>query len=166
MGKGCHPLSAAIYLKHIEGRTRFCGPIHPKSISARTHALTRMPNFENQGHLRDSYTDIEDYAMVHIVFDDGTIADITASELVHGGIKNCVEVHANNHRSICNIAPNDAMLTYNPLDENFRDIYVGFENPQGGGNFTVVFRRKGCFYRAGVYGGTVCVGVHAEDGYR
>ena len=124
MGKGCHPLSAAIYLKHAEGRTRSGIPIHPKTISARTHAITRMPNFENQGHLKDTYTDIEDYAMIHIVFEDGTIADITASELVHGGVKNYVEVHANNHRSICNIAPNDAMLTYNPVDENYNDIYV------------------------------------------
>ena len=124
MGKGSHPLSAAIYLKHTEGRVRFGKPIHPKTISARTHALTRMPNFENQGHLRDSYTDIEDYAIIHIVFEDGTIADITASELVHGGVKNRVEVHANNHRSICNITPNDAMQTYNPVDENFSDIYV------------------------------------------
>jgi predicted dehydrogenase len=124
MGKGSHPLSAAIYLKHTEGRVRFGKPIHPKTISARTHALTRMTNFENQGHLRDSYTDIEDYAIIHIVFEDGTIADITASELVHGGVKNRVEVHANNHRSICNITPNDAMQTYNPVDENFSDIYV------------------------------------------
>jgi predicted dehydrogenase len=124
MGKGCHPLSVAIYLKHAEGRARFGKPIHPRTISARTHAVTRMPGYADQGHLRGGYTDIEDYALAHVVFEDGTMADVTASELVHGGVKNCVEVHANNHRTICNIAPNDAMLTYNPVDENFGDIYV------------------------------------------
>ncbi len=124
MGKGSHPLSAAVYLKHAEGIARFGKPIHPMTVSARTHAVTRMLDFEDQGHLRGGYTDIEDYALVHIVFEDGTMADITASELIHGGIRNCVEVHANNHRSICNIAPNDAMQTYNPVEENFRDIYV------------------------------------------
>lgn len=124
MGKGCHPLTGAIYLKHVEGRVRFGKAIRPKSISARTHAITRMDNFQNEGHLRDSYTDVEDYANIHVTFEDGTIADIVASELLHGGVKNYLEVHANNHRTICNLTPNDAMQTYNPVDENFRDIYV------------------------------------------
>jgi predicted dehydrogenase len=124
MGKGAHPMAAAIYLKHVEGKTRFGQPIRPKSVTARVHAITRMDNFINEGHLRDSYTDVEDYASVHLVFEDGTIADITASELLHGGVKNYVEVHANNHRTICNITPNNAMQTYNPAEENFSDIYV------------------------------------------
>lgn len=124
MGKGSHPLTASIYLKHVEGRARNGQPIRPKSISARTHNITRMPSFKNEGHLRNTYTDVEDYATVHIVFEDGTIADIVASELLQGGVKNVVEVHANNHRTLCNIAPNDAMMTYNPREENFNEIYV------------------------------------------
>ena len=43
---------------------------------------------------------------------------------LQGGVKNYVEVHANNHRTICNIAPNNAMQTYNPAEQNFQDIYV------------------------------------------
>ena len=124
MGKGCHPLSAAIYFKQVEGRTRNGKAIMPKSVSARTHAITRMPGFKNEGHLRDSYTDVEDYAMIHVVFEDGTIADIVASELLQGGVKNYIEVHANNHRTICNIAPNNAMQTYNPKDDYLKDVYV------------------------------------------
>ena len=83
-----------------------------------------MKGYENKGHLRDTYTDIEDYAVLHLVFEDGSFADITASGLLHGGVKNYVEVHANNHRTICNIAPNNAMMTYNPDEANFKDIYV------------------------------------------
>ena len=124
MGKGCHPLTAAIYLKHVEGRALNGKPIRPKTISSRTHAITRMPNFRNEGHLKDTYKDVEDYAMAHIVFEDGTIADISASELVHGGVKNYLEVNANNHRTICNISPNNAMQTYNPVEDNFKNIYV------------------------------------------
>ena len=124
MGKGCHPLTAAIYLKHVEGRVRNGRPIRPKSITARTHAITRMESFKNEGHLRDFYTDVEDYAFTHVVFDDGTIADIVASELLHGGVKNFLEIHANNHRTICNLTPNNAMHMYNPVGENFKDIYV------------------------------------------
>jgi predicted dehydrogenase len=124
MGKGCHPLSAAIYLKQVEGRLENGRSIHPKTVSARTHAVTRMPGYKNEGQLRDTYKDVEDYAMVHLVFEDGSIADIVASELLQGGVKNYVEVHANNHRTICNMAPNNAMQTYNPNEANFKDIYV------------------------------------------
>lgn len=124
MGKGCHPLSAAIYLKHVEGQARNARPIRPKSVSCRVHSITRLDNYKNNPHLRDSYLDVEDYAFTHVVFEDGTVADITASELLHGGVKNYLEVHAHNHRTICNLTPNNAMQTYNPVEENFRDIYV------------------------------------------
>ena len=58
---------------------------------------------------------------------DGTrapVADIFASEIVMGGIHNWLEVMANNHRAVCNINPNTAMQTYNPIEEQFRDVYV------------------------------------------
>jgi predicted dehydrogenase len=124
IGKGAHPIAAAIYLKHIEGKTRNGNPIRPKTISTRTHAITRMSNYLNDGHLKVTYKDVEDYATCHIVFEDGTIADIVVSELLHGGVKNYIEIHANNHRTICNITPNNTMQTYNPVEENFIDIYV------------------------------------------
>ncbi len=124
IGKGSHPIAVAIYLKQVEGIARNGKTIRPVSVSARTHTITRMPNFQNEGHLRNTYKDVEDYASINLVFEDGTIADIVASELLQGGVKNYVEVHANNHRTICNIGPNTAMQTYNPIDENFKDIYV------------------------------------------
>ncbi|MCM4158182.1 Gfo/Idh/MocA family oxidoreductase [Gramella sp. AN32] len=124
MGKGCHPLTGAIYLKHVEGKVKNGKPIRPKSVTCRVHSITRLLNFKNEGHLKDSYTDVEDYALTHVVFEDGTVADITASELLHGGVKNYLEVHANNHRTICNLIPNNAMQTYNPKNSNFEDIYV------------------------------------------
>jgi predicted dehydrogenase len=124
VGKGCHPLSAAIYLKQAEGMARISKPIMPVSVSARVHAITRMPGYINKKHLRDTYTDVEDYGTMHVVFEDGTIADITACELLQGGVKNYLEVHTNNHRTICNMGPNNAMQTFNPVEENFNDIYV------------------------------------------
>ncbi len=124
IGKGCHPLTAALYLKRVEGRVRGTGPIPPKSVSARIHAITRLDRFVDAGHLRADYHDIEDFSLMHVVFEDGTIADIFSSDIVMGGIHNWLEVNANNHRTICNINPNTAMETYNPVDQNFRDIYL------------------------------------------
>ncbi|MDT0645125.1 Gfo/Idh/MocA family oxidoreductase [Zunongwangia sp. F260] len=124
MGKGCHPLAGALYLKYVEGKARNGKSIRPKTVTCRVHAITRMPNYKNEKHLKDSCTDVEDYALTHIVFEDGTVADIVASELLHGGVKNYLEVHASNHRTVCNLTPNNAMQTYNPVEENFEDIYV------------------------------------------
>ncbi len=36
VGKGCHPLSAALYLKRAEGESRNGVPIRPATVSART----------------------------------------------------------------------------------------------------------------------------------
>ena len=124
IGKGCHPLTAALYLKRVEGRVRNSQPIQPRSVSARTHALTRENHFIDLGHLRADYPDIEDFSVLHVTFGDGMIADIFASDIVMGGIHNWLEVVANNHRTFCNINPNTAMQTYNPVDQNFKDIYI------------------------------------------
>lgn len=124
MGKGCHPLAGAIYLKHVEGKRNNGKPIRPKYVSCRVHHITGLPNYKNLKHLKDHYTDVEDYAITHVIFEDETVADITASELLQGGVKNYLEVHANDHRTICNLTPNNAMQTFNPKDEYFEDIYV------------------------------------------
>ena len=124
MGKGCHPLAVALYFKQVEGRVRNGVPIRPKSITARTHAITRMPNFKNEGYLRTTYKDIEDFALMHVEFEDGTMASLFASELVLGGVNNWIEVHTTNHRSKCQMSHNDAMKTYTPAEQHFKDVYV------------------------------------------
>jgi predicted dehydrogenase len=124
IGKGVHPLTAALYLKRVEGRARNGRPIRPAAVSARMHSLTRLEGFADRGFLRTDYHDVEDFSSTHVVFEDGTVADIFASEIVMGGIHNWLEVMANNHRAVCNINPNTAMQTYNPAEAQFRDIYV------------------------------------------
>jgi predicted dehydrogenase len=115
LSKGCHPMTTALYLK---------SPIRPATVSARTHRLTKLASFQDQGHLRTGYDDIEDYGAIHVVFEDGTVADIFASEVVLGGVANWIEVYATNHRTRCNLNPTDALTTYNAREEYFKDIYV------------------------------------------
>jgi predicted dehydrogenase len=124
VGKGCHPLTAALYLKKMEGIFRNGAAIRPKFVSGRMHKLTQLTNYINQNHFRSDYKDVEDFALMHITFEDGTVADIYSCEIVHGGVHNWLEVNANNHRTICNINPNTSMQTYNPVEQNFQDIYV------------------------------------------
>ena len=124
IGKGCHPLTAALYLKQVEGKARDGQPIRPQTVTARIHAMTRMPTFRDEGHIRADYFDIDDFSMMHVTFEDGTAATIFASDIILGGIHNWLEVAANNHRTLCNINPNTALQTYNPVEANFEDIYV------------------------------------------
>src|SRR6478736_4304622 len=164
IGKGCHPLSAAIYFKHVEGRARNGKPIRPATITARTHAITRMPSFKNEGYLRTSYTDVEDFALMHITFEDGTIADLFASELVLGGVHNWIEINTSNHRTVCNINPNNSMQSYTPDQQHFNDVYVvektepkqgwSFISPDEGW-FAGYQHEMEAFYRSAAYGDTI-----------
>ena len=164
MGKGCHPLSAAIYFKHVEGRTKNGLPIRPATITARTHAITRMPTFKNEGYLRAGYTDVEDFALMHITFTDGTIADLFASELVLGGVHNWIEINTTNHRTICNINPNTSMQAYTPKQTHFDDVYVveKTETKQGWssvspdeGWFAGYQHEMDAFYRTAAFGDAI-----------
>lgn len=137
VGKACHPLSAALYLKRVEAEARDGVPIRPITVSARTHEITRLASYRDEGFLRTSYKDIEDYAQVHIKFSDGTVADIFASELVVGGVQNSLEVICNNHRTRCNLNPINALETFNASEDRFKEVYVvekigtkqGWSNP-------------------------------------
>jgi predicted dehydrogenase len=164
IGKGCHPLSAALYFKQVEGKARNGKPIRPAAISARTHAVTRMPGYKNEGYLRTTYKDIEDFAMMHVVFEDETFADIFASELVLGGVHNWIEVNTSNHRTICNINPNNSMQTYTPDEKHFSDVYLveKTETKQGWSSvspdeswFTGYQHEMEAFYRTAAFGDPV-----------
>jgi predicted dehydrogenase len=164
IGKGCHPLAAAIYFKHAEGRTKNGSPVRPKTITARTHAITRMPAFKNEGYLRANYTDVEDFAMMHITFEDDTIADLFASELVLGGVHNWIEINTTNHRTVCNINPNNSMQSYTPDQKHFADVYIvektetkqgwSFVSPEESW-FAGYQHEMEAFYKSIAYGSTI-----------
>ncbi len=162
IGKGCHPLAAALYFKQVEGRVRTGKPIRPETVTCRTHAITRMPGYIDNKHLRTTYQDIEDFSMIHVIFNDTTFADIFASELVLGGVHNWIELNTNNHRTVCNISPNNSMQTYTPDENHFRDVYIveKTETKQGWSSvspdeswFTGYQHEMEAFYRAAANGG-------------
>jgi len=124
VGKGCHPLTACLYLKAVEGRARGDRAIRPATVSCRVHDITRLPGYRDRGFLRTDYEDVEDYSQLHVTFDDGTVADVFATELVLGGVHNWLEVFANNHRTTCRLNPVNLLDTYNPESGQFRDVYL------------------------------------------
>lgn len=124
IGKGCHPLTALLYLKRREGFAHDGKPVRPAAVTARTHELTRLPGYRDKHFLRTDYLDIEDCGWMHVLFDDGTVGDVVTSEVVLGGIYDYVEVLANNHRARCRLSPTDTMEIYNPSGPQFEGIYL------------------------------------------
>ena len=124
MGKICHPLSAALYLKRVEGMARNGKPIRPKTVTCRCEAITGLKAYEDRGFLRNDYHDTEDHGWMHITYEDGTIADVIAGEIVLGGLYSFVEVFANNHRTRCNLSPISILDTFNPSAKQYEDIYT------------------------------------------
>ena len=124
MGKGCHPLSALLYLKRVEGMARGGAPIRPKSVSCSCEKLTQTANYDDKGFLRTEYHDTEDHCWVHVTFEDGTVGDLAAGEVVLGGLYSYIEIFANNHRTRCNISPAPLMETFNPSGPQYDDVYT------------------------------------------
>lgn len=114
VGKGCHPLTAALYLKRVEGINRVGEPIRPKSVRATTHEITKSPNYIDSGYIRKDYDDVENWSHMHVVFEDGFVADIYATEIVLGGIRERLEIVGTNFRFNCNMSPNNASVMFIP----------------------------------------------------
>jgi len=126
LGKGCHPLGGALYLKRDEGLRLHGTPIRPRSVVAETARLTRSPGFiaDNPRHIKSGYEDIEDWACVLVTFDDGTVAQITAGDTTLGGIRNYLTAFGSNAVAMARINPNDACVAYAPDGSTFGDEYI------------------------------------------
>ncbi|MEW5814034.1 MAG: Gfo/Idh/MocA family oxidoreductase [Spirochaetota bacterium] len=123
---GSHPIGALLYLKRVEGHASGKGIIKPLSVSARIQQLTKLNSYKDKGFLRSDYYDVEDYAWVHIDFEDGTVGDVVTGATVLGGLYDYVEVFANNHRSRCRMNPINSLDVYNPEIPEFDKVYLEY----------------------------------------
>ena len=127
LGKGCHPLGAALYLKADEGRRLRGAPIRPVSVMAEVAQLADTEAFRASAprYLNTvEGADVEDWGSMLIVFDDGTVAQISASDAVLGGIRNQLAVYGAKAVVFCNINPNDAVRAYAPDPAVFAGEYI------------------------------------------
>jgi len=141
LGKGCHPLGAALYLKADEGRRQHGRPIRPVSVSAETANLAATDTFRAAGPRFLNVVegaDVEDWGAMLIGFDDGTVAQIAAADTVLGGIRNQLVAYGARAMVICNINPNNVVQAYAPDSTVFGDEYLvekletkaGWSSPQ------------------------------------
>ncbi|KYZ75626.1 oxidoreductase [Anaerosporomusa subterranea] len=126
---GCHPLSGILWLKQVEAQARG-EQITVKSVSADMGHIGQSLTEYDKRHLTSKPIDVEDFANVTITFSDGTKAIVIASDNVLGGVKNYVEIYANDGTLMCNITPADNLKTYFLDQEGLDNVYFSEMMPE------------------------------------
>jgi predicted dehydrogenase len=127
LGKGCHPLGGILYLKADEGRRLRGRPVRPVSVLAEVAHLADTETFRaaTPRYLNTvSGADVEDWGAMLLRFDDGTVAQVSAADVVLGGIRNQLQVYAAKAVILCNMNPNDAVQAYAPDPAVFEAEYI------------------------------------------
>ena len=124
--KGCHSLGAMLFLKYEEGLRRLGKRIRPSWVVGTVANLTHSEAFlsESPKNIRTGWTDCEDWGMLVLGFDDGSVAQISAADIVLGGIQNTLSVYAGRAAIHIGNNPNNAMLTYAPDGDAFASEYI------------------------------------------
>ncbi len=118
LGKGCHPLGAALMLKARDGA-------HPVSVIAQTNSFTKTDAFARvPTPIRDGYGDVEDFGLLVCTFDDGTVAEIVGGDTTLGGVRNRLTAYATNAVVEANMNPNDTVRAYAPNADVFANAYL------------------------------------------
>ena len=135
MVKGSHPLGAAIQLKRWEGEEKFGRPIRPASVMCEVGNLTWIEAFkqEEAHHLRTGWRDVEDWGIIVVRFEDGSVAEVKAADTTLGGVHNYLEAYLSNARIRANINPNDSCVAYAPEADIFEPEYISEKIETKGG---------------------------------
>jgi predicted dehydrogenase len=152
---GSHPVGGALYLKRAEGLARDGKPIRPRHVVAEVANLTDNPVYqahvvaevanltdnpvyqaEDPKFLNVDLEDCEDWGSMLITFEDGSVAQVTSSDVVLGGIYNHVQVFTSRGRIECNMNPNNQVVAYGPSEEALGDEYLAEKiSTRAGWNF-------------------------------
>jgi predicted dehydrogenase len=127
LGKGCHPLGGILYLKADEGVRLRGRPVRPVSVLAEVAQLADTETFRGAAprYLNTvAGADVEDWGSMLVRFDDGTVAQVSAADVVLGGIRNQLAIYAAKAVILCNINPNDSVQAYAPDGAVFGDEYI------------------------------------------
>lgn len=104
--KACHPLGPALYLKQVEGLLREGRPIRPVKVAAiALQVLKHQPEHSHE-HFR-VMQNVDDFARMTVVFEDGTVAELMGHDLSISGIRNAYSVITDFGHYEMRINPND-----------------------------------------------------------
>ncbi len=134
---GSHPVGGVLYLKQAEGMARGGKPIRPKNVVAEVGHLMKMKGFSRADTaLTGNLADCEDFGSILITFEDGSVAQVTSSDVVLGGIYNYVKLFCSRGRIEANMNPNNQVMVYGPDEQAFGEEYIAEKlSTRAGWNF-------------------------------
>ncbi|GHV45718.1 dehydrogenase [Synergistales bacterium] len=121
--QGIHPISAVIWLKMRSALNRG-EQFGIESVTAEVGSVCNSLSTHERRFIAARPVDVEDWGMVTINFTDGTHATILAGDFITGGVRSVLELNTNTGSIVCNMTPNDGMMTYFASDEALKDVYL------------------------------------------
>lgn len=123
---GAHPIGAALFLKYEEGRRRNGRPLRPVSVLAQVARLTGIESFRHQSphHVVADWEDVEDWGTLIVTFEDGAVAQLSATDTRLGGIHNTLTAHGSRALATANINPNTTCQAFTPDGRYFDSEYI------------------------------------------
>jgi predicted dehydrogenase len=121
--QGCHPLSAALYLKQVEAAARG-ERISVTDVTCDVGTLTPGLQPEERRYIQANPADVEDWGMLSLTFSDGTKATIVAGDMVVGGVRNLIETYTTGGTLFANITPNTQVVSYLTDESRLGDVYI------------------------------------------
>jgi len=144
--QGCHPISAALYLKSVQAAA--CGEhITVRDVTCDVGNLTADLTERQRRYIQANPVDVEDWAMLSLTFSDATKATIFAGDMVLGGSRILMETHTTGGAVFANITRNNHVVSYLTDEQRLADVHVAEK----------VDRKTGWQY--------VCVDVDANFGF-
>ncbi len=120
---GTHPLTGVLWLKSVEAESRGVD-LPVVSVTADMGRIVPTLSEVERRHLLIRPQDVEDVAVVTLTFADGTKALVLTGDVCLGGVKNEIDVYANDATLRCRITPNDNMETYLLDEEGLSNVYI------------------------------------------
>jgi len=130
--KACHPLGPVLYLKQVEGILRDGQPIRPARVSAVALQVLKQQPEASAEHFR-VMQNVDDFARVTVVFEDGTVAEVMGYDLSISGIRNSLHVIADCAEYELRVNPNNENELFMPAADAAGNILFRekLPTPQG-----------------------------------
>ncbi|WGR69714.1 MULTISPECIES: Gfo/Idh/MocA family oxidoreductase [unclassified Bradyrhizobium] len=120
---GCHPLSAALYLKQVEAKARG-ETIRVASVTGDVGNVTASLRPEERTYIKANPVDVEDWGTLTATFSDGTKATVFSGDMIMGGVRNLIETYTSGGSLFANITPNTHLMSYQTSEEKLASVYI------------------------------------------
>jgi predicted dehydrogenase len=121
--QGCHPISAALYLKSVQAAA--CGErVTVRDVTCDVGNLTADLTEQQRRYIQARPVDVEDWAMLNLTFSDATKATIFAGDMVLGGSHILMETYTTGGAVFANITRNSHVVSYMTDESGLVDVHV------------------------------------------